>query len=119
MIERWLEEIKRSGNKEQMGMLLVHNGIVRATSKDGRPVGGMELSYDKKELDRLVAAFQEREGIVAIRVWINEGTLAVGDDIMFILVAGRFRTDVLPVLQELLTAVKRDVVREREIATPQ
>ena len=71
MIERWLEEIKRSGNKEQMGMLLVHNGIVRATSKDGRPVGGMELSYDKKELDRLVAAFQEREGIVAISVWIT------------------------------------------------
>jgi hypothetical protein len=34
---------------------------------------------------------------------------------MFLLVAGRFRTDVLPVLQELLTIIKTEIVREEEV----
>ena len=117
MIERWLEEVKNGGDRENVGMFLVHNGIVRATSKDGKSVQGMYLSYDKEKLDTVIATFRGREGIAAIKVWINEGTLKVGDDIMFVLVAGRFRTDVLPVLQDLLTSIKRDVVREKEISS--
>ena len=34
---------------------------------------------------------------------------------MFLLVAGRFRTDVLPVFEELLTVIKSEVVTEEEI----
>ena len=50
-------------------------------------------------------------------LWINEGILKVGDDIMNICVAGRFRTDVLPVLQELLgiTTTKTEIVRKEEL----
>lgn len=117
MIQRWLEEVKSSEDQENVGMLLVHNGVVRATSKNGKPVRGMHLSYDKDKLDTVIAAFRGREGIAAIKVWINEGTLKVGDDIMFVLVAGRFRTDVLPVLQDLLTSIKQDVVQEKEISS--
>ncbi len=29
--------------KDQLGMILVHNGIVRATSKEGKPVEGMSF----------------------------------------------------------------------------
>jgi molybdopterin synthase catalytic subunit len=39
----------------------------------------------------------------------------VGDDIMRLLVAGRFRTDVLPVFESLLTTIKQEIVREQEI----
>ena len=46
MIDRWLAEIKREANPEDLGMILVHNGIVRGTSKSGKPVSGMKLSYD-------------------------------------------------------------------------
>ena len=44
----------------------------------------------------------------------SSGTLKVGDDIMYILVAGRFKTDVLPALDELLSLVKREIVMEQE-----
>lgn len=50
-----------------------------------------------------------------MRVWLNEGELNVGDDIMKVLVAGRFRSDVLPVLQDLLTFLKTEVVKEKEV----
>ena len=34
---------------------------------------------------------------------------------MVLLVAGRFRTDVLPILQEVLTKIKKEIVTEEEI----
>jgi molybdopterin synthase catalytic subunit len=50
-----------------------------------------------------------------VRVWINEGRLTVGDDIMYALVAGDIRENVLSGLQELVRLIKTEVVREREI----
>lgn len=56
-----------------------------------------------------------KDGIVDVRVWINEGDLKVGDDIMLLLVAGRFRTDVLPVFESTLWIVKHEIVKEEEL----
>jgi molybdopterin synthase catalytic subunit len=115
MIEQWIREIKEECAPDMLGMILVHNGIVRATSKQGKPVGAMNLSYDRPALDQAVRRFKSMEGIVDIRVWINEGTLKIGDDIMNVCVAGRFRKDVLPVFQELITLIKTAIVREVEL----
>jgi len=115
MIEQWIKEIKEECAPDMLGMILVHNGIVRATSKQGEPVGAMNLSYDRPALDQAVRRFKSMEGIVDIRVWINEGTLKIGDDIMNVCVAGRFRKDVLPVFQELITIIKTAIVREVEL----
>jgi molybdopterin synthase catalytic subunit len=115
MIDRWIEEIKLKTNPEELGMILVHNGIVRATSKSGKPVRGMKLSYDKEKLDSVTLTLKQKPGVVDVRVWINAGELQVGDDIMFLIVAGRFRTDVLPVFEELLSVIKRQIVTEQEV----
>jgi len=48
MIARWVEEVKQTTNPEELGMILIHNGIVRGTSKSGKPVHGMKLSYEEK-----------------------------------------------------------------------
>ena len=115
MVDAWIKEIKASTDPEELGMLLVHNGVVRATSKAGKPVKSMKLSYDSKMLEAAVKEMKGREGIVEVKAWLNRGQLKIGDDIMFLLVAGRFRTDVLPVLQELLTTIKTKIVREEEV----
>ena len=115
MIEQWISEIKKDCPPDRLGMILVHNGIVRATSKQGKLVAGMKLSYDQAMLDQAVRRFRNMEGIVDIRAWINEGLLKVGDDIMYICVAGRFRKDILPVFQELITLIKTEIVREEEL----
>ena len=115
MIDEWLKEVKQKANPEDLGMILVHNGIVRGTSKYGKPVKGMKLSFDRSKLEACVGAHKKREGIADIRVWINEGELSVGADIMYLLVAGRLRTDVLPVFQEFLSIIKNEIVREEEM----
>jgi molybdopterin synthase catalytic subunit len=75
----------------------------------------MNLSYNKKKLNTLIQEYQKREGIVVVKIWLNEGKLEIGDDIMYALVAGRFRTDVLPVLGELVYRLKNELIRETEI----
>lgn len=115
MIDEWIADIKKACPPEMLGMILVHNGVVRASSKQGKPVFGMKLSYDHAALDQVVRRFRKTEGIVDIRAWINEGTLKIGDDIMYVCVAGRFRKDILPVFQELITLIKTEIVREEEM----
>lgn len=114
MIDQWIKEIKEQGDFRDLGMFLAHNGVVRATSKDGKPVQEMQLSYDKGKLADLVNEMSRRDGIVSVRVWINEGMLHVGDDIMYALVAGKFRTYVFPVLEELISRIKKEIVSEVE-----
>ena len=59
--------------------------------------------------------FKQRAGVVEVKVWINSGNLKVGDNIMLLLVAGRFKTDVLPVFEELLSLIKNEIVTESEV----
>jgi molybdopterin synthase catalytic subunit len=115
MIDKWIGEIKQKTNPQELGMILAHNGIVRGTSKSGKPVQAMRLTYDREKLNSVLPGFEKRAGIICIKVWINSGDLKVGDDIMFVAVAGRFRTDVLPVFEELISVIKREIVAEEEI----
>ncbi len=116
MITKWMDEVKRTADPDELGMILVHNGVVRGTSKQGKAVRRMRLTYDEAKLEKLVMQYKKKNGIADIKVWINSGELNVGDDIMLVLVAGRFRTDVLPALESLVSSIKNEIVNEYEIA---
>ena len=68
-----------------------------------------------KRLSSVIPIFKQRPGVVEVKVWINSGNLKVGDNIMFLLVAGRFKTDVLPVFEEMLSLIKNEIVTEEEV----
>jgi molybdopterin synthase catalytic subunit len=84
--ETWLDESKSGPESARIGMYLMHNGVVRGTRRDGTPVTGMDLTYDRERLSAIIAEIEGRPGVVAVKVWINEGMLTVGDDIMRVLV---------------------------------
>ena len=113
-IDEIVERVKERSSPENLGMVLVHVGVVRGTSKTGEKVEGMNLEWDRQTLKKLVEETEKREGIEAVEVWMNEGKLSVGETIMVVAVGGRFRTDVIPALEELVKRVKGEVVREIE-----
>ncbi len=115
-LQAWLEEIKSGPDSSRIGMYLMHNGVVRGTARDGSVVSGMDLSYDHRHLAEVIAQVETKPGVVAARAWVNEGTLTVGDDIMYALVAGDIRENVFAGLQELVRLIKSEVVAEREIS---
>lgn len=96
-------------------MVLIHNGVVRGTSRSGKKVTEMELKVDWERIKKLKEEAEKKEGIEAVEVWLNEGKLKVGDDIMVVVVAGRFRSDVLPAFEELIAKIKKEAVVESEV----
>jgi molybdopterin synthase catalytic subunit len=121
-IDEWLNEAKRDPKSKNVGMYLTHNGIVRQTPKakvrqgfdDGSIIIGMDFSYDKEKVDEFIESAYKMDGIFYIRVWLNEGWLEVGDDIMYVFVGGDIRPHVVDTLQYLVEKIKKECVTEIE-----
>lgn len=119
----WLKEAKKDPNAGKVGMYLTHNGIVRETAKklvrnieqDTRMVSGMFFSYDEKKVSEVIEETKQLEGIYYVRVWLNEGELQVGDDIMYVMIGGDIRPRVIDALQFLVGKIKNECVVETEI----
>lgn len=110
-----IAEVRRNPEFPKAGMLLVHNGIVRATSRDGRRVTGLRVGVDHTRLDRILAEQRNRQGIIDIRVAIAEDRdLCVGDDVMVLIVAGDIRENVIAVLTDTLNLIKKTVTEKTE-----
>lgn len=122
-MDAWLKEAKQHESAPQIGMYLTHNGIVRENSKpkvrqgteNTRPVIGMQFSYDPQAVDAIVSETYKMEGIYYIKVWLNEGHLTVGDDIMYVLIGGDIRPRVIDALQYLVGRIKNECVKETEL----
>ena len=121
-IDGWLKEAKTDPAAVKEGMFLVHNGVVRQTPKamvrqgidDGSLVKGMEFAYDAAKVDAVIAKTHQMDGIFHVRVWLNEGQLALGDDIMYVLIGGDIRPHVVDALQFLVEKIKTECVTEIE-----
>lgn len=121
-IDAWLKEAKADPMAVENGMFLVHNGVVRRTPKvkvrqgidDGSDVTGMEFSYNEEQVDQAVEETLKMEGIFHVKVWLNEGHLNVGDDIMYVLIGGDIRPRVIDALQSLVGTIKNECVTEIE-----
>ena len=122
-VDQWLREAKSAPGAAGCGMYLIHNGTVRETARakvreaaEGTaPVSGMVFGYDAEKVERAVAAAREMPGIGYVRVWLNEGELELGDDIMLVLIGGDIRPHVLDALQSLVGTIKNECVREQEV----
>lgn len=122
-VDVWLKEAKAHESAPKIGMYLTHNGIVRQSAKamvrhnvEGtKPVVGMEFSYDEAKVNAVIEDTYRMDGIYYIRVWLNEGELETGDDIMYVLIGGDIRPHVVDALQYLVGRIKNECVIETEI----
>ncbi len=114
-LEDIIEKIKERANPENLGMILIHNGVVRRDTKNGKKLKGLNVNYDSKKIIELVKKFEQEKGIETVEVWINQGFLKPGEDITYLVVAGKKRKDVLPVFEKALDFLKNEVLIEEEI----
>ena len=120
-IQRLIDRIKAHPEAAKIGMILCHNGIVRGTSRDGRSVSGLTVSVDEDKLASVLETHRRMPGIVDIQVEIVAGRpLAVGDDVMAIVVGGDIRENVIAALSGALNAIKSEVTVKKQffIDTP-
>ena len=121
-MDEWLREAKVHESAPNIGMYLIHNGVVRKTAKakvreqkeDAPDVVNMLFSCDEEKLQEIINAAYQMAGVYYIRVWLNEGELSVGDDIMYVLIGGDIRPHVVEGLQYLVERIKKECVTEIE-----
>ncbi|MDO4567266.1 MAG: molybdenum cofactor biosynthesis protein MoaE [Oscillospiraceae bacterium] len=121
-MDEWLREAKSAPNSELCGMYLFHRGQVRSTAKAqvrenaaSKPVAGLLLSHDEKKLSAALERARAMQGIYYVRVWLAEGELEVGDDIMQVLVGGDIRPNVVAALEALVDELKTNCLEETEL----
>ena len=106
---------KRPGFAENVGMVLVHNGVVRGWSRaDHAPVISMRVHHDAERLNAICRELERRPGIFCILAEAVDGELKPGDDVLFLVVAGDIRENVKAVFAELLDRVKAEAVVKQE-----
>ena len=121
-MDQWLREAKAHASAPKIGMYLTHNGIVRQSAKakvrygeDAQDVTGMVFSYDQSKVDAVLEDAKKLDGIYYVRVWLNEGELKVGDDIMYVLIGGDIRPRVVDALNYIVGRIKNECVTETEL----
>lgn len=121
--DAWLKEAKGHDSASKIGMYLIHNGCVRKSAKskirygrdDAEDVKGMFFSYNAEKVATAIADTYKMDGIYYIKVWLNEGELSVGDDIMLVLIGGDIRDRVIDGIQYLVGRLKSECVVEKEL----
>jgi len=110
-----IEKTKKHPNYENVGMILCHNGVVRGASRNGRKVSGLKIAVDHEKLKKIIDENKKRPGIVEILVEIEENKeLSVGEDVMFLVVAGDIRDNVIMTLNDTLNTIKTTVTKKTE-----
>ena len=122
-LDLWLQEAKADPCAKDCGMFLAHNGVVRITPKKQVREGvqglgevcAVEFSYNAAGVDAAVAEALTWPGVFYVRTWLNEGTLEVGDSIMYVLIGADIRPNCIDALQKLVGKIKSDLVVETEV----
>lgn len=116
-ISQTIRELKAEpGFTENVGMILIHNGVVRDWSRaDRQKVEAVEVTPKLEAIEAIRKEMESREGIFRVVVKTESGLLKPGDDVLFLIVAGDIRENVKACLSDLLDRIKAEGVSKREI----
>ncbi len=106
---------QRPGFTDNVGMMLVHNGVVRSWSRDEhKSVSSITITQDKDKIRAICEEVEKKPGIFAIVFEALEGEFKPGDDVLFFIVAGDIRENVKAAYAEVLERIKSEGVSKQE-----
>lgn len=115
-INKTLQELKQlPGFADNVGMMMVHNGVVRGWSRnDHKTVTHIRVTPNRAKMNEICREMEQKPGIFKIVADAVEGDLKPGDDVLFFIVAGDIRENVKATFAELLDRIKSEAVMKQE-----
>lgn len=115
-ISKTIAEMKKDPDfAPNVGMVLIHNGVVRGWSrKDGSNVTRIEVCCDNDKAAAICREVEQMPGIYKVVMEAHSGLMKPGDDVLFLIVAGDIRENVKPALATLLDRIKAEAVTKKE-----
>ena len=107
-----INNIKKNANYHKAGAIALFIGVVRGETLEGEKVEKLKLeAYEEKAnqvLSKICDDLSKKPGIVNVQIHHLLGEFNVGDDLVYVVVAGSHRTDVFPVLREAVERYKSE-----------
>jgi molybdopterin synthase catalytic subunit len=110
-----IDNIKKDLNYPKAGAIALFIGVVRGESLESEKetVKGLTIEAYEEKADQVLTKISneltQKHGIVNVQIHHLLGEFKVGDDLVYVAVAGAHRTDVFPVLQEAVERYKSEV----------
>ena len=107
-----LKRVRANPDFWRVGALAIFIGVVRGEGLEGARVEELEVeAYEEgaeKALARICEDLKGRSGVVDVQIHHFTGRFRVGEDLVYVLVAGSHRQDVFPTLVEAVERYKRE-----------
>jgi molybdopterin synthase catalytic subunit len=107
-----IKSIKAKSDFHRAGAIATFVGLVRGETLGGENVEGLELqAYEDKAnkvLGGICEDLKKREGVVDVQIHHFVGEFSVGEDLVYVVVAGAHRENVFGVLQEAVERYKSE-----------
>jgi molybdopterin synthase catalytic subunit len=111
-VSKLLSNIKKNSNFEKAGAIALFIGVARGETLEGEKVQKLMLeAYEEKAnevLAKICDDLSQKPGIVDVQIHHLLGEFNIGEDLVYVSVAGSHRTDVFPVLREAVERYKKE-----------
>jgi molybdopterin synthase catalytic subunit len=107
-----LKSVKEQADFRKVGAIATFIGVVRGETVDGENVEQLKLeAYEEranKVLGGICEELKKREGVVDVQIHHFVGEFGVGEDLVYVVVAGAHRENVFGVLEEAVERYKNE-----------
>jgi len=112
-LQNLLRSVRDKPDFHKAGALAFFVGVVRGETSGGETVKKLELeAYEEKAnevLGNICNHLRKRKGVVDVQIHHFVGEFDVGEDLVYVAVAGTHRQNVFPVLEQAVELYKRKV----------
>jgi molybdopterin synthase catalytic subunit len=111
-LQNLMESIKKNKDFSETGAIGLFIGVARGESNEGQKVQKLTLeAYEEKAnevLEKICDDLNQKQGIVDVQIHHLLGEFEVGDDLVYVSVAGSHRPEVFSVLREAVERYKHE-----------
>ncbi len=111
-LSQLLKSVKERADFPKAGALALFIGVVRGETLGGENVERLELEAYEEEANRILGRIceelKERDGVIDVQIHHFVGEFSVGEDLVYVVVAGAHRENVFAVLREAVERYKHE-----------
>jgi molybdopterin synthase catalytic subunit len=121
-MEQMITDVKKGRDFPKVGAIALFVGVARGNTLKDEKVEKLELeAYEEKAdevLRKICGDLKKNLGIVDVQIHHLLGEFDVGEDLVYVMVAGSHRKQVFPVLEEAVERYKKEApIFKKELIT--
>lgn len=107
-----INNVKNSDETSKVGALCIFVGLVRGKAGKDKSVERLELEAHEEQanltLNRICSELCRTSGIIDVQIHHMLGEFESGEELVYVLVAGKHRNEVYPVLKKAVERFKKE-----------